>query len=362
MQAVVFNDHGGPDVLEVVDLPVPVPGASEVRIRVEAVALNHLDIWVRQGLPGPPVPMPHLLGSEMAGTILEVGSGAAGTGLTGPGGEPALRGLYGDPIHVGQRVVLAPMTSCRKCEYCLKDLDSLCVEGYQIFGYQRQGGYAEEVAMPADVCIPLGPDDDPILWAAIPLTFMTAWRMLHTQAHLQSGESVLVHAAGSGVGTAAIQIAKQAGATVYTTASTPEKRKKGLELGADAAFDYSDPGFAESINELTGGRGVDVIFEHVGSEVWEQNLKSLARGGRLVTCGATTGGKVTFDLRYLFVKQVHLIGSYMGSRGELLKVVEGVRSGELRPVVDRVFPLTEAADAHRYLADRSQFGKVVLRP
>ncbi len=362
MQAVVFHDHGGPEVLEVVEIPAPVPTAAEVRIRVEAVALNHLDIWVRQGLPGPPVPMPHLLGSEIAGTILEVGEGAAESGLAGPDGEPALPGLYGEPVYVGQRVVLAPMTSCRECEFCRKDLDSLCLEGYQIFGYQRQGGYAEEVAMPADVCFPLGPDDDPVGWSAIPLTFMTAWRMLHTQAHLQSGESVLVHAAGSGVGTAAIQIAKQAGATVYATASTPEKRKKGLELGADAAFGYAEPDFAETIRDLTDGRGVDVLFEHIGSDVWDQNLKCLARGGRLVTCGATTGGTVTLDLRYLFVKQMHLIGSYMGSRGELLKVIEGVRAGDFVPVVDRVFPLAEAAEAHRYLKDRAQFGKVVLQP
>jgi len=362
VQAVIFQDHGGPEVLEVVDLPVPVPGSDEVRIRGEAVAMNHLDLWVRQGLPGPPVPMPHLLGSEMAGTVIEVGEGAEKSGVTGPDGEPALPGLYGEPVYAGQRVVLAPMTSCRECEFCMKDLDSLCLEGYQIFGYQRQGGYAEEVAMPADVCIPLTADDDPVGWSAIPLTFMTAWRMLHTQARLKAGETVLVHAAGSGVGAAAIQIARQAGATIYATASTPEKREKGLELGAEAVFGYDEPDFATTILDLTGGRGVEVLFEHIGSDVWDQNLKCLARGGRLVTCGATTGSKVTLDLRYLFVKQMHLIGSYMGSRGELLKVIEGVRSGHFVPVVDRVFPLEEAADAHRYLKDRAQFGKVVLRP
>jgi NADPH:quinone reductase-like Zn-dependent oxidoreductase len=362
MHAVVFHSHGGPEVLQYGEHPEPQPSAGQVRLRVEAVALNHLDIWVREGLPGPAIPMPHLLGSDMVGIVEELGPGAAESGLSGPDGEPALAGLFGDPIKIGQRVLVSPMNSCRRCEYCLQDMDALCLEGFSIYGYQLQGSYAEQVVRPADVCIPLEPDDDPVAWSAIPLTFLTAHHMLHRQARLQAGETVLVHAAGSGVGVAGIQIARRAGATVYTTASTQDKLDRGIELGADVAINYVEQDFAEAIRELTDGRGVDVIFEHVGGEVFEQNLHSLARGGRLVTCGATSGGRVEFDLRYLFVKQIHLIGSYMGGRKELLEVFRGVRAGDFVPVVDRVFALAEARDAHIYLNDRRQFGKVVLVP
>lgn len=362
MQAVVFNEHGGPEVLQVTELPDPVPASGEVQIRVEAVAMNHLDIWVREGLPGSSVPMPHILGSEIVGRVEETGGGDAESEMSGPDGAPALRGLYGDPIVEGRRVLVAPMTSCRRCEYCLQDLDGLCIEGFKIFGYQLQGGYAELVVMPADVCVPLEDEDEPVSWAAAPLTFMTAYHMLHRQAGLKAGETVLVHAAGSGVGAAAIQIASRAGAVVYTTASTQEKLDKGIELGAAAAINYTDRDFSEAIRELTGGRGVDVVFDHVGADLFDRNLKSLARGGRLVTCGASSGGNVELDLRYLFVKQLKLIGSYMGGRKELLEVIRGVRSGNFVPVVDRIFNLEEAAVAHRYLEDRRQFGKIVLCP
>lgn len=362
MKAVVFKSPGGPEVLESVEMPSPVPAPGEVRIRVEAVALNHLDLWVRGGLPGSEIPMPHRLGSEIVGIVEALGDGAESSDVSGPSGEPALPGLYGDPIIVGQRVMLAPMISCRKCEFCLTGYDSLCVEGYRIFGFQLQGGYAEQMAAPADVCIPLESEDDPIAWAAVPLTFLTAHHMLHAQAGLKPGETVLVHAAGSGVGVAGIQVAKQAGATVYTTASTQEKLDSAIELGADVGINYEEQDFSEVIRELTDGRGVDVVFSHIGAATFDRNLRSLARGGRLVTCGATTGADVQLNLRYLFVKQLRIIGSYMGGRHELLEVVRNVRAGDYVPVVDRTFPLEEAADAHRYLADRKQFGKIVLVP
>ncbi|MFO7767982.1 MAG: zinc-binding dehydrogenase [bacterium] len=362
MKAVVFREHGGSEVLETTDLPTPEPGRGEVRIRIEAVAMNHLDLWVRGGLPGPPLEMPHLLGSEMVGVVEALGEGSQSSGVEGPDGAPALLGLYNEPIFEGQRVLVSPMLSCGRCEYCLQDWDGLCVEGFKIFGAQIPGGYCEEKAVPAEACIPLEPDDDPVAWAAVPLTFLTAYHMLHTRAKLVAGETVLVHAAGSGVGSAAIQIAKRAGATVYTTASTQEKIDKGMELGADVGIDYTEHDFDEVIKELTGGRGVDVVFEHVGAEIFDANLKSLARGGRLVTCGATTGPEVELNLRYLFVKQITLLGSYMGGRRELLEVVRGVRDGEFVPVVDRTFPLEKAPEAHRYLEDRRQFGKVVLLP
>lgn len=363
MQAVVFRTHGGPEVLEPLELPSPRPAAGEVRIRVEAVALNHLDLWVREGLPGgPTLPMPHILGSDIVGIVEELGEGTGDAGLKGPGGRPALRGLFGDAIVPGERVVLSPMISCGRCEFCLRGYDGLCVEGFRIFGYQLPGGYAEEIAVPAGVCIPLTGEQDPIAWAAVPLTFLTAHHMLHARAAVKPGETVLVHAAGSGVGSAGIQIAREAGATVYTTASTPQKLEKGIELGAHAGINYEEEDFVEAVRELTDGRGVDIVFSHIGAATFDANLRALARGGRLVTCGATTGADVKLNLRYLFVKQLTIIGSYMGGRLELLEVVRGVRAGRYRPVVDRVFPLAEAAEAHRYLADRKQFGKVVLVP
>ena len=361
MKAVVFHEHGGPEVLQLVEMPDPVPGAGEVVIRVEAVALNHLDLWVRGGLPGPAVPMPHLLGSEIVGIVEQIGPPLPEAGNEDQDSD-SLEGLYGDRISSGQRVVLAPMTSCRQCEFCLQDLDGLCVEGFKIFGFQLQGGYAEKIAMPADVCVPLAPEDNPVAWSAVPLTFMTAYHMLFRQAALQAGETVLVHAAGSGVGVAGIQIARHAGARVLVTASTKEKLDRALELGADEVINYSEVDFSEAVHDLTNGRGVDVIFEHVGADIFEKNMKSLARAGRLVTCGATTGADVTVNLRYLFVKQLKIIGSYMGGRQELSEVLEGVRRGDYSPVVDTVFPLEKAADAHRYLEDRNQFGKVVLTP
>lgn len=362
MKAVVFHEHGGPEVLELVDIPEPVPATGEVMIRVEAVAMNRLDLWVREGLPGPRIPMPHILGSEIAGVVEQLGPDAAGSGITGPDGEEALESLYGQPVYAGRRVLVAPMTSCRECEFCLRDLDGLCVEGFKIFGYQLQGGYAEKVAVPANVCFPLEAEEDPVEWSAVPLTFMTAYHMLHTQAALKAGETVLVHAAGSGVGIAGIQIAKRRGATVVTTASTREKLDRAVGLGADEVINYRERDFTEAVKELTGGRGVDVIFEHVGADIFDQNMKSLARAGRLVTCGATTGAEVKLNLRYLFVKQLRLIGSYMGGRQELREVLEGVRSGDFMPVVDTVFPLEKAAEAHRYLTERNHFGKVVLTP
>jgi NADPH:quinone reductase-like Zn-dependent oxidoreductase len=362
MRAVVINEHGGPEVLQAVELPEPEPGPGEVRLRVEAVALNHLDLWVRGGLPGAPIPMPHLLGSEVVGVIEALGPDATPEPGRGPEGAPTLPGLYGDPLVEGQRVLVSPMTSCRRCEYCLQDLDGLCVEGFKIYGYQIPGGYAELIVRPAQDCIPLEPDEDPVAWSAVPLTFMTAYHMLHRQAGLRAGESVLVHAAGSGMGVAGIQVAKRAGATVYTTASSQEKLAKGIELGADVGINYTTQDLVAVVRELTAGRGVDVVFDHIGASIFEQNLKCLARGGRLVTCGATAGAEVSLDLRYLFVKQLQIIGSYMGGRRELLEVIRGVRSGDFVPVVDFVFPLEDAAEAHRRLESRAQIGKVVLVP
>jgi len=338
MKAIRFHRHGDPDVLCYEDVPDPEPAAGEVLVRVRACALNHLDLWQRRGLPG--MVLPHIPGSDVAGEIVR--SAAAG-------------------IREGQRVMLQPGLSCGRCEACLSGADSLC-PAYDIVGYRSDGGYAELVKVPAANVVPLPDRIGFREAAAFPLTFLTAWHMLVTRAGLQPGETVLVLAAGSGVGQAAIQVARLHGARVIATAGTDEKLARARALGADEVVNHYTQDLAEEVRRLTGRRGVDVVCEHVGQAVWDKCVRSLARGGRLVTCGATTGPDVGIDLRQLFARQISLLGSYMGSKGELLRAARLFFDGRFEPVVDRAFPLAEAAAAHRHLEDKHQFGKVVLEP
>lgn len=342
MRAVVVGRHGGPEVLEEAEVPDPIPGPSEVRVRVRATALNHLDIWVREGLPQLRVPLPHILGSDVAGVVDEVGSHVEGA-------------------EVGQEVILQPGLSCMRCEACLSGRDNLC-RSYKILGEHVHGGYAEFVSVPAANLLPKPAS---LSWeeaAAAPLAFLTAWEMLVRRAELRAGETVLVQAAGSGVGSAAVQIARLFGATVIATASSEEKLEKARELGADHGIDYTEKDVVAEVRRITGKRGVDVVFDHVGKSTWEGSVRSLADGGRLVTCGATTGYDVGVDLRHLFYRKLSLLGSTMGSKGDLHRIVGLLGEGKLRPVVDRVFPLSEAKEAHGLLEQRGQFGKVVLVP
>ncbi len=341
MKAVIFSEHGGPEVLRHAEVREPEIGADEVLVRVRACALNHLDLWVRRGLPGITIPMPHVLGSDIAGEVVRVGGNVSG-------------------VRPGERVLLSPGISCGHCVHCLRGDDNFCRQ-YTLFGYKVDGGYAEYVASPAVNVIPMPANLSFEEAAAIPLVFLTAWHMLITRAQLRPDETVLVLGAGSGVGSAAIQIAKTAGARVIATAGSEAKLQKARELGADETFLHSIEHWSREVKRLTDRRGVDVVVEHVGDATWQESVASLAVGGRLVTCGATTGYEGKIDLRFLFSRHISILGSYMGSKAELYSVLDLVGRGRVRPVIDTVMSLAKTREAHERLEKREQFGKIVLR-
>jgi NADPH:quinone reductase-like Zn-dependent oxidoreductase len=336
MKAIRFHEHGDPEVLRYEEAPDPEPGRADVLVRVRACALNHLDIWNRRGVGR--IKLPHILGADVAGEVVE----------------------SADPqISPGLRVMLQPGLSCGRCEACLEGRDNECPR-YDVLGTQSDGGYAELVRVPVQNLIALPDAIGFIEAAAFPLTFVTAWHMLVTRARVRPGEDVLVLGAGSGVGQAAIQIAWLHGARVFATAGTDDKLARARELGAHEVVNHYTQDLPAEIRRFTTNRGVDVVIEHVGEATWDRSLKCLARGGRLVTCGATTGYKAGIDLRFLFTRQYALMGSYMGTKAELLRATQFFFGGQLRPAVDRTFPLAEAAAAHAYLEAGNQFGKVVL--
>ena len=339
MRAVYFTRHGGPEVLEYGTMADPVRGPQEVLVDVKACALNHLDIWVRTGV-SKCQPMPHIPGSDVSGAVLEAPSGSV--------------------LKKGQRVVVSPGRIPAKDMATFEGRDSFSPD-FNILGLQTQGGYAERVSAPEPLVIPVSDRYSFEEWASLPLASLTAYHMLITRAGLKKGETVLVHAGGSGIGGHALQIARHLGARVLTTVGDEAKASRARQLGADEVIFYRTEDFAEKVASLTGGRGVDVVFEHIGPDVWQKSLSSLVRGGRLVTCGATSGPKAEIDIRYLYAKQLSIIGSYMGSLSELRAVLELAEKGILTPVVDKVFPLGEAAEAHRYMESRKNFGKIVLR-
>ncbi len=341
MKAVVFHEHGGVDKLTYTDMEKPIISPYEVLVKVKACALNHLDIWVRQGLPGVEIPMPHILGCDVAGEVAEVG-------------------MEVKNFRPGDKVLIAPGIRCRKCVSCITSNDSMC-NSFKIMGFQVQGGYAEFARAHVDNIIPISHKLSFEEWAAVPLVFLTAWHMLITRGQLKPGENVLIHAAGSGIGSAAIQIASLAGARVITTARGKEKLEKAKQLGADEIIDYSKEDYKERVLSMTNNKGGDLIFEHIGPDTWEKNLQCLAKGGRMVVCGATSGPKVTLEIRFLFMKQHSIIGCYMGSKKELLDVLNLVELGRLKPVIDSIFPLKEAASAQQKMLNRENFGKIVLK-
>lgn len=342
MRCVRIHEHGGPEVLKHEEIDVPAIRADEALVRVKASAMNHLDIWVRRGVPGHEFPLPMIPGCDVAGVVEDVGSVVTG-------------------FAKGDEVVISPGVSCGACPECLHGRQSFC-RSYGILGETRDGGNAEFIAVPGVNLIPKPENLSFVEAASIPLVFLTAWHMLVTRCGIRPGQTVLVHAGGSGVGSAAIQIAKMHGAEVITTASTKAKLDRAAELGADHLVNYAEEDFAKAVRRITGKRGVDVVFEHTGEATWPGSLKSVARGGAIVTCGATSGFTAVSDLRIVFFKQVSILGSTMGSLGEVLDVMDHVRAGRLRPVVDRTFPLSEVAAAHEYVEGREQFGKVVLLP
>jgi NADPH:quinone reductase-like Zn-dependent oxidoreductase len=341
--AVVVREHGGLEALRIEERPVPEPGPGEARVRVRAVALNHLDVWVRRGVPGHPFPLPIIPGCDIAGSVDALGPGAA------------------VPFKTGDAVVVAPGVSCGACAECARGQDQFCRK-YGILGETCDGGCAEYAVVPAANLLPAPKGLSPEESAAIPLVFLTAWHMVVERARVRAGETVLVHAAGSGVSSAAIQIAKVHGARVLATVGSPAKVEKARALGADEVIDYRAKDFAAEVRRLTDKRGVDVIVDHVGPDTWEANVRSLARGGRLVLCGSTSGFEVKTDLRFVFFKSLSILGSTMGSRGELHDVLRLVEAKRLRPVVDSVLPMAQVGEGHRRLEAREAFGKIVLVP
>jgi NADPH:quinone reductase-like Zn-dependent oxidoreductase len=339
-EAVVLRTHGGPEVLSRETIDVPEPGPREVRVRVRAVALNHLDIWVRRGMPNLKLSYPHRLGADIVGEIDAVGPGASVAKL-------------------GDRVVVNPGLSCGVCERCLSGQDNLC-RHYGILGEHTSGGYSRHVVIPDANVLPYPGDLPYAQAAAVPLAFLTAWQMVVEKGRVRPGQTVLVQAAGSGVSSAAIQIAKLYGARVIATTGTDAKAERARALGADEVINYSSQDFVAEAKRLTGKRGVDLVVEHVGGEVMAKSVLATAAGGRIVTCGATAGYEPKIDLRHVFFRQIEILGSTMGSKGSLFGILEHVKAGRLRPVVDRVMPLWDAAEAHRVLEGRAAFGKVVL--
>ena len=342
MQVVRIHAHGGPEVLRVEDLPEPKPAAGEVLVRVLAVSVNHLDLFVRAGMPGVKLPLPLIPGCDGTGEILALGEGVSG-------------------LAVGTRVVIEPGVSSGQSKHDLAGNDQLS-DDYQIRGEHFDGLDRELVCLPARYVFALPDKLDPVLAAAAPLVYLTAWGMLITRAKLAAGETVLVLGGTSGVGMASIQIAKDLGARVLATAGTEAKRKAALELGADAVVDHSKEGWEREVKGLTGGRGVDVVVEHVGPATWEGSMRSLARNGRLVTCGGTTGPKVSLTLPAVFIKNLSVLGSTMGPRTALPMIFARIRSGAFKPVVDRVLPLSQISAAHAALEARQVSGKIVLIP
>jgi len=340
MKALAFNEFGGPEKLRLQDVPDPKAAPGEVLVRVRACALNHLDIFVREGIPALKTPLPFWTGCDIAGDVAKVGPDVTG-------------------LRVGDRVCVNPNLTCGRCEFCIQGEDSLCVR-YGIVGEHLPGGLAELVAVSAENVLPLPAHVSYEHAASFILTNMTAWRMVVTQARVRPGEDVLILGVGGGVSSTAVQIAKLCGARVLVTSSSDAKLERARQLGADVSINYAKEDWESAVYEKTAKRGVDVVLENVGAQTWKQSLRSLRKGGRLVTCGATTGPIVETDIRIVFWKQIHIIGSTMANRREFNDVMRLFFAGRLKAIVDEIVPLKDGAAAQRRLAEGRQFGKIVL--
>ena len=340
MKAVRIHQFGGPEVLTYEEIPDPKPRKDQVLVRVRACALNHLDIFVRQGLPG--VNLPHILGSDIAGEIVEVGE-------------------YVSDLKPGQRVLLAPMYFCNHCAKCVAGLQNQCRQ-FTVLGNAVDGGNCELIAVPAVNAISIPDRLDFNEAASLPLVFVTAWHMLIGRAAIRPAQTVLVLGANSGVGIAAIQIARLFHARVIATAGDERKMELARQLGADFVINHYQQKISQEVRKITNFEGVDIVVEHVGAATWPESVRSLKAGGTLVTCGATTGPKVDMDLRFLFSRQLSLLGSYMGTMGELNEVLGHIFAGRLKPIIDHTFPLKEIRAAHDYLEKSQMFGKIVMNP
>ena len=342
MKALAFHEHGGIDKLKYQDVPDPKLSAGDVLVRVRAAALNHLDLFVREGLPGLKLPLPFWSGCDIAGEVVEIGAAVP-------------------DVKVGDRVAVNPNLHCGRCEYCQKGQHSLCVS-YGILGEHTHGGLAELVKVDGRKVLTL-PDhvkfEDA---AAFVLVNMTAWRMLVSQARLRAGEDLLIIGVGGGVSSTGVQIGKLCGARVWVTSSSDEKLERARALGADECINYAKDDWVKAIAQKTGRRGVDVILENVGAATWPGAIRALAKGGRLVTCGGTSGPICETDVRQVFWKQVSIIGSTMATNAEFAEVMAQLFLGRLKAIVDSVMPLKDGVAAQERLAAGKQFGKIVLTP
>ncbi|HJR53801.1 MAG TPA: zinc-binding dehydrogenase [Gemmatimonadota bacterium] len=340
MRAVFIESHGGPEVVRFGELPDPVPGAGEIRVRLVAAAMNHLDLWVLGGIPGIDLTFPHVLGADGAGVVDAVGPGVS-------------------DVAPGEEVYIQPGLFCGRCEFCLQGEESMCIR-YRLLGEHVSGTFAERVVVPL-VNVYRKPRG--LTWssaAAFPLAYQTAWRLTLTAGRLRAGESVLIHGVGGGVAAAALQIAKYAGAYVYATSSSAAKLDRAIQLGADVAIDYTRESVPDRIRELTARRGVDLVIDNVGKETWRDSIECVRRGGRIATCGATSGNDATTPINRVYWKHISIHGSTMANRREFREVARLVEGGRIEPVIDAEIPLDAAADALRRMHAGDQFGKIVI--
>lgn len=341
MRAVVYEEYGPPSVLHLADVPKPQPRRGEVVVAVKACAVNGYDLMAREGSYKPNASFPHILGGDIAGVVDSYGSECE------------------ESLAIGAPVMLYWVRYCGTCEPCLRGFPTTCLN-YRYLGAHLHGGYAEYVAVPEGNLIPLDDNADFIRASAFPMAFGTSWHMLVTRGKLEPGETVLIQAAGSGIGMAAVQIARRIGATIIATAGSDEKLNKARQLGAHHVINYRNEDLVEEVKRITAKRGVDMVFEHVGGEMWDLVIKSVARNGRIVTCGGTAGYRVDMNIAHVFHKQLTIMGSNSATKWELLQLAPFLLDGTFEPVVDRVFPLADAHRAHEYVGGRRQFGKVVI--
>ena len=342
MKAVRIHEHGGVEKLRYEEAPEPtLADLNEAIVKLKAASLNHIDIWVRRGLTGVEIALPHILGGDGAGVITEVGDRVRN-------------------IKTGDAVCLYPPSGCGRCEFCITDREYMCVE-LRVLGERENGTYAEYARVPARNCFPIPPGLSFEQAAAFPLVYITVWRMLVTNAQLKPGEHVLILGIGGGVATAALQLAAYIGTHIIVTSSSDEKLEKAKTLGAEHGINYKNADFAKEVRRLTGKRGVDVVVDCVGGDGWVKSLASLAKGGRLVTCGATAGANPPTDMRRIFWNNLKIFGSTLGDRAEFREVLNFMEASRTKPVVDQVFPLRDAAAAQKRLEEGRQFGKILLR-
>jgi len=342
LKAVRIHEHGGVDKLRYEEAENPrISSPNEVIVKLRAASVNHIDIWVRLGATGIAIPMPHILGGDGAGVIFEVGGEVSN-------------------VRPGDAVCLYLFSGCGQCEFCLSHRDFMCVY-VRALGERLDGTYAEYVRLPAENCFPIPAGMSFAEAAAFPLVFVTVWRMLITNARLKPGETILIIGIGGGVAGAALQVAKKIGANVIVTSGSDEKLELAKKYGAAHTINHREKDFAQEVRALTGNRGVDVVLDCVAGEVWQKSLAALARGGRLVTCGATAGGSPETDLTPIFTKHLQIFGSTLGSRDEFRHLLSFMAVAEIKPIIDQVFPLSEAAAAQRRMEEAKQFGKIVLQ-